>query len=314
MSAAADMLYDRAAGSAGDRTLDRGVDVSAAGCGMDLSNGSGWCARLQLDFETRGERTVLARRHHSGPMMVQSAFYPEGDPCHVYLLHPPGGLVGGDQLRIKVTLADRTHALLTTPAAGKFYRSRRPGSGGPVSAIRQDFAVGDGAILEWLPCESIVFNGANCDARTHIDLHSSSKLLAWDGWVFGRPACNERFDSGTFTQHFEVHIDQCPVLIERNRLLADSPWMAQPWGLNANPAIATLVAYPGGELALRAARAACVNNDLVMATCTEMDGLVVCRVKAEQLPAVRRQMELWWRALRPIVLGCKPIPPRIWAT
>ena len=278
------------------------------------SNEHGWCAELELGFETRGTRTVLAHRRHFGPMMVQSPFYPEGDPCHVYLLHPPGGVVGGDQLQLKVALAEHTHALLTTPAAGKFYRSRSPANGGPIGVVRQQFVVRDGATLEWLPCESIVFDGANCAARAQFHLHRGAKLLAWEGWVFGRPACDERFNSGTFAQQFEIYVDRCPVLIERNRVLVDSTWMHQPWGLNALPAMATLVAYPGGELAAQTARTACLNNAHASAACTEVDGLLVCRVVAAQLPALRQQMERWWHALRPLVLGCAPVPPRIWTT
>ena len=84
---------------------------------------AGWVARLALRFEQRAGRTVLAHRSHEGPLAVQKPFYPEGDVCHVYLLHPPGGVVGGDRLTIEIEVASDAHAVITTPAAGKFYRS-----------------------------------------------------------------------------------------------------------------------------------------------------------------------------------------------
>ncbi|MFT5448343.1 MAG: urease accessory protein [Gammaproteobacteria bacterium] len=274
----------------------------------------GWRAELELGFVAREQRTVLAHRRHCGPLMVQSAFYPEGQPCHVYVLHPPGGLVGGDHAHIDVDVGEHAHALLTTPAAGKFYRSLSPGSDGPVGAITQRINVHAGGVAEWLPCESIVFDGANCDARTHIQLHESARILAWDGWVFGRPACGERFESGAFAQQVEVRIGERPVLIERNQVAAGSPWMTQPWGLGGRVALATLIAYPGGELALECARAACLDEPGQIAACTELDGVLVCRVTTSSLPLLRRQMEHWWRALRVAVVGYEPVSPRIWAT
>src|SRR5258706_3658886 len=84
----------------------------------------GWEAVLQLAFQRRGERTVLARRSSLGPLAVQKALYPEGDlVCHAILLHPPGGIAGGDRLEISVAIETGAHLLLTMPMATKGYRS-----------------------------------------------------------------------------------------------------------------------------------------------------------------------------------------------
>ena len=104
---------------------------------------AGWEARLALRFEQRAGRTVLAHRSHEGPLAVQKPFYPEGDVCHVYLLHPPGGVVGGDRLAIEIEVASNAHAVITTPAAGKLYRSA-----GPASMQEQRLSVAPGAALE----------------------------------------------------------------------------------------------------------------------------------------------------------------------
>src|SRR3954471_15398906 len=84
---------------------------------------AGWEASLDLEFATQGTRTFLARRASVGPLVVQRPFYPEGDVCHVYVVHPPGGVVGGDRLDLNIRARSGAHALITTPAATKFYRS-----------------------------------------------------------------------------------------------------------------------------------------------------------------------------------------------
>ncbi|MGB5651682.1 MAG: urease accessory protein UreD, partial [Sedimenticolaceae bacterium] len=78
---------------------------------------------MRLGFRAGPDSTVLAERQRHGPLAVQRPFYPEGGVCHVYLLHPPGGVVGGDVLGIDVKLAQGAQALITTPGATKFYRS-----------------------------------------------------------------------------------------------------------------------------------------------------------------------------------------------
>src|SRR6476620_11342443 len=118
------------------------------------SERAGWEAALDLEFAARGARTILARRASIGPLVVQRPFYPEGDVAHVYLVHPPGGVVGGDQLRLNVLAREGAHALITTPAATKFYRSD-----GRVAHQRQEI-VADAASIEWLPQETIVFPDA----------------------------------------------------------------------------------------------------------------------------------------------------------
>ncbi len=122
---------------------------------------SGWHAELVLGFSERNGRTTLSRRAHSGPLRVQWPFYPEQQVCHVYILHPPGGIVGGDTLHIQVLVETGAQVLLTTPAANKFYRSNK----GATARLRQSLTVGEGAALEWFPQEAIVFDGAYTDSR-----------------------------------------------------------------------------------------------------------------------------------------------------
>ncbi len=114
----------------------------------------GWQATLDLRFQQAGGKTVLASAQHVGPLTVQRPFYPEEETCHLYLLHPPGGIVGGDELTISAHLAPGCHTLITMPGASKFYRSS-----GAQALVRQQLTLAPQATLEWLPQDAIFFPG-----------------------------------------------------------------------------------------------------------------------------------------------------------
>ena len=120
----------------------------------------GWHRHLQLDYSRRGPRTIAHDRHH-GPLRVLQRLYPEGDAvCHQVLVHPPGGIVGGDVLELDATLATGSHALITTPGATRFYRSA-----GPLAVQQVQADVASGARLEWLPLETIAYNRCAVENR-----------------------------------------------------------------------------------------------------------------------------------------------------
>src|SRR5438094_9519722 len=108
-----------------------------------------WKARLSLSFARDGNRSVLAGRSHEGPLVVQKPLYPEGGAiCHAIVVHPPGGIAGGDELALSATVGDGAAALLTTPGAAKWYRSAGPWA-------KQSVAFDVEGTLEWLPQETI---------------------------------------------------------------------------------------------------------------------------------------------------------------
>src|SRR5712664_2890683 len=110
-----------------------------------------WRAQLHLRFARAGNKTVLLERTSDGPLVVQKPLYPEGEAvCHAIVVHPPGGIAGGDELDLRVSAATGSHALLTTPGAGKWYRSAGP-------LARQSLQFDVSGTLEWLPRETIVF-------------------------------------------------------------------------------------------------------------------------------------------------------------
>jgi urease accessory protein len=153
----------------------------------------GWHAELALGFERRGNRTVLATRRHDGPLVVQKPFHPEGPAvCHAIVVHPPAGIAGGDTLSLHASVGERGHALLTTPGAGKWYRSTGAGA-----EQRVAFDVRSGATLEWLPQESIVYDRAVASLATEVRLDATATFLGWEIVCLGRVASGERFTRGS---------------------------------------------------------------------------------------------------------------------
>ncbi|STV32613.1 urease accessory protein UreD [Klebsiella pneumoniae] len=200
----------------------------------------GWQATLDLRFQQAGGKTVLASAQHVGPLTVQRPFYPEEETCHLYLLHPPGGIVGGDELTISAHLAPGCHTLITMPGASKFYRSS-----GAQALVRQQLTLAPQATLEWLPQDAIFFPGANARLFTTFHLCASSRLLAWDLLCLGRPVIGETFSHGTLSNRLEVWVDDEPLLVERLQLqegelssVAERPW------------VGTLLCYPATDALL----------------------------------------------------------------
>jgi urease accessory protein len=270
---------------------------------------SGWRAELELGF-TRGDgRTVLSHRRHLGPLRVQRPFYPEGKVCHVYVVHPPGGVVGGDRLELRVDCGEGAHALLTTPAAGKFYRSgERPQR----QQVRLDLHA---ASLEWLPQETIYYPGATVRQQLLLRLDGASRFFGWEVGCLGLPARAEPFAAGTVTQGFELHVDGRPLLLDRLRLDAAAGTLDAPWGLGGHTVLGTLVAYPATPADLEAALAV-VRLDEGAGRCglSLVDGVLVGRCFGYQAERVRRLFAVLWQELRPRLLGRPAQAPRIWAT
>lgn len=273
---------------------------------------AGWTGELALGFRAQDARTVLAHRCHHGPLQVQRPFYPPGDrACHVYILHPPGGVVGGDSLTIDAQVGRGAHALLTTPAAAKLYRSD-----GPCARLSQELRVADGARLEWLPQETIAFDGASATSDTRVELAGNAGFIGWEILCLGRPAAGESFARGMFTQRFEIRRDGLPLWWERNALAGGTPALGAPWGLAGRRVVATLVAVgraPATLLTeLRASlHAAGADGEFSV---SQLHEALVCRYLGDSAEQARAGFGDAWRLLRPALWGVEATPPRIWAT
>lgn len=266
--------------------------------------GSGWSASLQLGFSRRGEKTVLSERVHHGPLTVQRPFYPE-NVCHVYLIHPPGGVVAGDELLISANAAPATQALLTTPAAGKFYRS----AGGEARQT-VNLQVAAGASLEWLPQETIIYEGARLQSNMHIQLSAQARFIGWEVLALGRPAADEGFASGSV--HLNWRIQHADRLLYWERQQLDAQVLQARWGLSGQPACGSLFAYPADAACLAAVQA--LIGDDAWRGVTLIDGLLISRALDQRADRLRSFFEAVWRLLRTEVVGQPVCPPRIWAT
>ena len=272
---------------------------------------AGWQAKLSLSFVRRESRTILSRRSHSGPLQVQRAFYPEPDgTCHCYVLHPPGGVVGGDGLNIEIDLGARSHVVLTTPAAGKFYRS-----GGAYAGLVQYLRVAPGAMLEWLPQESIVFDGARIRSLVRVELIGDAGFIGWEIVCLGRPAAGEQFLRGTCHLGFEIHRDRLPLFIEQNLFHGGAETLGAKWGLQGFPVTGTMVCVTRGCGMIEAVRNAVpeLRNDELFSA-SQLDEVLVCRYLGRSSERARSLFICAWTELRQALVDKAPVPPRIWNT
>jgi urease accessory protein len=213
---------------------------------------SGWSARLEIGLELVAGRSAVVRKRHHGPLGVQRAFYPEPDGvAHVYLLHPPGGIVHGDELHLDVNVGAGARALITTPAATKFYRSA-----GRTAQQTQVLRVRDGATLEWLPQETIVYGEARVRTETRVELEPGGTFCGWDIVCLGRAASGDHFASGRLEQAFEIWQGERPLWIERSCFGATEPVRGAAWGLGGHSVFGTCVCTGRNPAAVAAVRAA----------------------------------------------------------
>ncbi|EFL52399.1 Urease accessory protein UreD [Solidesulfovibrio fructosivorans JJ]] len=271
-----------------------------------------WRARLDLRFAARDGRTVLAGRRHEGPLCVQRPFYPEGpEVCHVYVLHPPGGVVGGDRLRLEVAVEAGARALVTTPAATKIYRSA-----GTESLIDQRFAVAGSASLEWLPQETIVHDAARARQETLVELAGDASFAGWEICCLGLAAAGEGFASGFFGQGLHLVREGRPLLADRCHFHGGADMLDAAWGLGGDRVCGlfwatapTGAGLPEGDAAWLAD--AVGPGPAAFGVC---DGLLVGRYIGRDAWEAKRQFGAAWALWRTRVAGLTPCPPRIWNT
>ena len=273
-----------------------------------------WQANLNLAYARHGER-VVARNAHSGPLRILQSLYPEGDGiCHNVLVHPPGGLVGGDTLDIAVQAASGTHGLVTTPGATRYYRSD-----GPLALQTTHMALEAGARLEWLPLEALCYSGCHAENRLRMELAPGAELLGWDITALGLPQAQLPFVAGSFAQHIEVP----GVWLESGRIDAtDTRLLDGPTGLAGARCLASLFFVMGEPLArarkqaaLDIARALVAASPLAAsAGATSPNAqVVVLRVLSPLVEPAMQLLRAVRQAWRQELWAMAPCNPRIWA-
>jgi urease accessory protein len=266
-----------------------------------------WHAELELGYGRFGESTRPVQRRHKGPLRVQKHLYAEGPQvCQHIIVHPPGGIAGGDRLDISASVGTDAWAQLTSPGAAKWYRAAGP-------AYQQlDLKVASGGTLEWLPQETIVFSAAQAELTTRIELQGDAKLFYWDVVALGRPASGERFESGHFQAQLDIRRDGKLLWHERQRVVGGDGLLDSPIGLDGKTVFGTLLVT--GDIDSELLDACRSLSGPVRGDLTQLPGLLVARCLADEALHARAWMIELWKLLRPAVLGREAVAPRIWST
>ncbi len=277
---------------------------------------SRWHARLALGLKRtpRGSRVASAERF--GPLHLQKPFYPEGpDLAHLYLLHPPGGMVSGDLLEIETRLEADTAALITTPGAGRVYRARPDRT---LQHQRVRLEAGEGCSLEWLPLETILYPDARTRLEVDVELASDARFIGWEVTSLGLPAQGESFASGELQQRLQIRREGRILL--REQLLIDgqsAELLAGKAGLQGQPVSGLMVAGPlapeQAEPLLEPLRACC-EQDGVLAGVSLSGEFLLIRTLGGCSERSRLCLEECWGLIRPVLIGRDACAPRIWAT
>jgi len=270
-----------------------------------------WDAALDLGYAMRGGRTVLAHRSNRGPLAVQKPLYPEGDAvCHTIVLHPPGGIAGGDRLAITLNLQAGANALFTTPGATKWYRSA-------MLEAAQDVKItaAAGAVCEWLPQENIFFNATYARNVIAVSLEPGAVFCGWDVMCLGRTASGERFESGSVRQRLRVTRAGHPLFEELGTIEGGGALLDSPVGMAGFPVCGTflLAGIDISKAALDECRDAAPAGKAKWGV-TRLPDLLVARYLGRSGEEAREYFVRIWKIVRPLYSQRAMQIPRIWAT
>lgn len=276
-----------------------------------------WLANFYGEFVCTNNGQDAARTHmgktmHYGPLRVQRPFFPEGqDLIHLYLLHPPGGLVGGDRLSIEIKAHEGAKVLVTTPSAGKIYRNESEHLQGQFIHIQ----VAQGACVEYLPQENIIFNGAKTQLNTQVDLQGNGLYVGWEITCLGRAKSNETFENGSLRQALNINRDGAPIFTDRFIFTAPSIVQASLVGLQQQSVFGTFVITQDIEINLGQCIADIEKTFLLQRiSVTQKPGVWIARVLGHDPESLRAAFEALWAEVRPDVLQRPACTPRIWNT
>ncbi|WPP58426.1 urease accessory protein UreD [Acinetobacter pittii] len=187
-----------------------------------------WYAQLELGFCFENSRTIMSHRKHQGPVRVQKMLWPEKTGiCHAIIVHPPAGIAGGDHLTFQIETKDQAHAVVTTPGAGKWYKTN-----GKQAFQHIHLHARDRSILEWVPQETMLFDGALAHSETHIHLDQAASFIGWDMLVLGRQARSERFVRGSYHNQFKLWREQKLLVADTLFFEGEDRWLGSCLGMN----------------------------------------------------------------------------------
>lgn len=272
-------------------------------------------ASLSLKFAAIDGTTRLVSRDHFGPLLVQKPLYPEGRKvCHAVIIHPPGGVVGGDQLEISTHVEASANAQITTPGATKWYKAN-----GHISQQKIRINVNKGASLEWVPQETIFYNHANVAIDHQVMLEGDAMYVGCEILCFGRTASGEIFNNGQIKQRTSIQRNNKMIWLEQIRLQGESSSMNGPLALAGKTVCATLILtgkmIPQPLINLAREEAEKIANKTGQTGISQLNkSIVVARYLGDSSEVARHIMLHIWGMFRPEILGCAAIVPRMWNT
>ena len=271
--------------------------------------------RGSISLETRKIRgsTRLSSFKHEGPLRVQRPFLQDDGSCHIYLIHPPGGVVGGDSLLVHFEGHEKTNTVITSSAASKFYSCE---GGLPDQKVSQDFKIGKGSLLEWVPQENIFFEGAKTNLTNNITLFGESCFLGWEIMVLGRKGSDKKRFAGALRSSTNIVKDGC--LIHRDFFEYSPKMDSSSWGLQGKHVLGSLIATSGyieddGFSRLVSAVLAKIEGDSFGGT--KKKGLFLLRYLGSSVEECKHGFWVAREALHQngaLMLGCDGERPRIW--
>lgn len=272
-------------------------------------------ASISLTFDKEAGKSRLATRDHFGQLYVQKPFYPEGsEVCHIVLVHPPGGVVGGDRLEIANHVGADASVQITTPGAAKWYRSN-----GHISYQNVTLDVKTGGSMEWLPQETIFFDDAQVELVQSINLEKNAVYIGCEIFCLGRTAFGESFNTGQIRQKVTICREKKLIWYEQLNLRGGSEGMRSSLILADKTVCATLLAVSdsicSNELinTLRSLTAD-LDKGAGMLGVSQVKSVIVARYLGNSSEVARIVMLKLWGVLRPALLGRKAEVPRMWNT
>ncbi|MDB9446503.1 urease accessory protein UreD [Anabaena sp. CS-542/02] len=275
---------------------------------MSSNPAKGWHGKLNLVYADRLNNTELIHSRQQAPLKVQRPFYPEGAKiCHSVILHTAGGVVGGDRLSYNLHLQPQAEALITTAAASKIYRSN-----GLQATQNINIQIDAGACLEWLPQETIIFNGAIYRQDLRVELAPGASWLGWEITRFGRTARGEKFLQGEWRSHTEIWREGLPLWIDRQWLPGSEEVFHSPHGLAGQPIVGSLVWVGNpisGETLAKMRNLWAGTGEIGV---TQLQNGFLCRYRGTSTSEVRNWFTVIWQLLRVSVLNRSSCVPRVW--
>jgi urease accessory protein len=277
------------------------------------SEPTGWQGRLELEFAHRKGETIVSRSLMQAPLKMQRPFYPEGrGVCHGVMLHTAGGVVGGDRLHTEVVLHPEAQVLLTTAAAAKIYGSELE------SHQQINIRIAENAALEWLPQETILFDGARYCQAVRVDLEPKATWLGWEMTRLGRSARQEKFLTGEWRSQVEVWQAGKLQWVDPQWIAGGGEMLQSVHGLEGNVVVGSF-GFVGKEVSREFVTEVRDRVGLEVGVSRLRKGLL-CRYRGDSTMAARRQFMEVWELLRRDYVG-RPWPhsqsgvrgvPRVW--